>query len=62
MHKGLMEFLNDQKVLHKKQFGFQKNLSTAHAITALIENIEKTIDNKLFFCVILLTYKKHLIP
>ena len=62
MHKRLMfmEFLNDQKVLYKKQFGFQKSFSTAHAIITIIENIEKAINNKLFVeC--LLTYKKHLI-
>ena len=43
-----MGFLNDQKVLYKKQFGFQKNFSTAHAVIILIENIEKAIDNKIF--------------
>ena len=47
MHKRLMAFLNDQKVLYKKQFGFQKKVSTAHAIISLIENIEKAIDNKI---------------
>ena len=47
MHKRLMAFLNDQKVLYKKQFGFQKKVSTAHAIISLIENIEKAKDNKI---------------
>ena len=50
MHKRLMGFLNDQKILYKKQFGFQKKISTAHAVIILIENIEKAIDNKLFVC------------
>ena len=53
MHKRLMEFLNDQKVLYKKQFGFQKNF----AIITLIENIEKAIDNKLFACGVLIELK-----
>ena len=35
MHKRLMGFLNDQKVLQKKQFGFQKNVSTAHEVVLL---------------------------
>ena len=39
MHKRLMGFLNDQNVLQKKQFEFQKNFSTAHAVINLIENI-----------------------
>ena len=50
MHKRLMGFLNDQKVLYKKQFGFQKKISTAHAVISFIENIEKAIDNKMFVC------------
>ena len=41
MHKRLMRFLNDQKVLYEKQLGFQKNISTAHAVISPIENIEK---------------------
>ena len=36
MHKRLMGLLNDQKVLYKKQFGFQTIFSTAHAIITLI--------------------------
>ena len=45
-----MEFFNDQKVLYKKQFGFQKTFSTVHAVISLIESIEKAIDNKMFVC------------
>ena len=48
MHKRLMEFLSDEKVLYRNQFGFQKNISTAHAVISFIENIEKAIDNKMF--------------
>ena len=51
MHKTLIEFLIDQKILYKKQFGFQRRFSTAHAAISLIENIEKAIDNKLFLFV-----------
>ena len=49
MHKRLMEILSDQKVLYKKQFGFQKKIyATAHAVISLVGNIEKAIDNELF--------------
>ena len=48
MHKRLMEFLNEQKVLYCKQYGFRKSFSTAHAIINLIDNIESAIDNKKF--------------
>ena len=57
MDKRLMGFLNDQNVLHKKQFGFQEKISTAHAIISLIENIEKAIDNK-FVCGVFVDLKK----
>ena len=56
-----MGSLNDQEILYKKQFGFQKICSTAHAVIILIENIEKAIENKLLFVESLLTCKKHLI-
>ena len=53
-----MGFLNDQKVLYKKQFGFQKKISTAHAVISLIENIEKAIDNKMFVCGVFVDLQK----
>ena len=53
-----MGFLNDQKVLYKKQFGFQKIFSTAHAVICLVENIEKAIDNKMFVCGVFVDLQK----
>ena len=53
-----MGFLNDQKVLYKKQFGFQKKISTAHAVISLTENIEKAIDNKKFVCGVFVDLQK----
>ena len=50
MHKRLMEFLNEQKILYCKQYGFRKGFPTAHAIINLIDNIESDIDNKQFVC------------
>ena len=50
IHKRLMGSLSDQKVLYKKQFGFQKYFSTPLAVISLTENIKKAIDNKLFVC------------
>ena len=58
MHKKLMGFLNDQKVLYKKQFGFQKKFSIAHTVISLIENIEKAIDNKMFVCGVFVDLQK----
>ena len=53
-----MEFLNDQKVLYEKQFGFHKNISTAHAVISLTGNIEKAIDNKMFVCGVFVDLQK----
>ena len=41
-----MGFLNEQKILYCKQYGFHKGFSTAHAIISLIDNIESAIDNR----------------
>ena len=41
-----MKFLDHQKILHLKQFGFRKNFSTSHAIISLIEKKQKSVDDK----------------
>ena len=58
MHKRVMNFLIDHKILYKKQFGFQKNFSTAHAVIKLIEDIEKAIDNKKSVCAVFVDLQK----
>ena len=45
-----MQFLNEQKILYCKQYGFCKGFLTAHAIINLIDNKESAIDNKQFIC------------
>ena len=46
LHKRLIEFLNEQKIIYCKQYGFCKGFSTAHAIINLIDNIESATDNE----------------
>ena len=58
MHKRLMEFLNEQKILYCKQYGFRKGFATAHAIISLIDNIESAIDNKKFVCAVFIDLQK----
>ena len=53
-----MGFLNDLKVLYEKQFGFQKDFSTPHAMISLLKNIEKAIDNKMFVCGVFVDLQK----
>ena len=45
MHKSVIEFLNEQKIIYYKQYGF-KGLSTVHAISNLTDNIESALNNK----------------
>ena len=58
MHKSLMGFLNEKKILCKKQFGFQKYFSTAHAVISLIENIVNAMDNKMLLCGVFVDLQK----
>ena len=39
MHSRPIKLIDDQKMLHSKQFGFQKDFSTSHAAISLTENI-----------------------
>ena len=50
MHNRLMEFLTEHKILFLKQFGFRKNITTAHAIINLIDNIKNAFDQNKFTC------------
>ena len=45
-----MEFLTEHKILFLKQFGFRKNITTAHAIINLIDNIKNAFDQNKFTC------------
>ena len=56
--KAFRVSLNDQNILYKKQFGFQKQFSAAHAIISLIDSIEKVMDNNLFVCGIFIDLQK----
>ena len=53
-----MKFLNKQKILYLKQFGFTKNFSTAHAIINLIDSIENAFDQNRFACGVFIDLKK----
>ena len=58
MHKRLMEFLNEQKIIYCKQYRFRKGFSTAHAIINLTDNLESSTDNKQFVCGVFIDLQK----
>ena len=53
-----MTFLNDQKILYKKQHGFQDNVFMADTIISLIDSIKKAINNNLIVCRIFVDLQK----
>ena len=57
MHNQIIQFLEDKKIIYYKQFGFHKNVSTAHVILTLIENVQSALDNNKFACGFLLSLK-----
>ena len=53
-----MGCLNNQEVLYKKQFEFQKNICTEYTVIGLIEDTEKGVDNKIFVCAVFVDLQK----
>ena len=48
-------FVSENNILYKKQFGFQKQHSTDHAIVHLINEILKSFENNCYTLGVLLT-------
>lgn len=44
VHKQLIVFLEENKLLNKHQFGFRNKMSTEHAVTIFIDSIRKKVD------------------
>ena len=58
MYNRIIQFLEDNKIIDYKQFGFCKNFCTAHAIIILIENVQSALDNNIFACGIFIDLEK----
>ena len=58
MHSRLIEFLEEKQILYYRQFGFRKDFSTNHAILALLESIQKALDDRQFTCSIFIDLEK----
>ena len=58
MCNRIIQFLEDNKIIYYKEFGFCKNFFTAHAIITLIENVESALDNNKFACGIFIDPEK----
>ena len=58
MHKRLVSFLNQHKILYKYQFGFRQNYSTTLALIEITDNILQDLENGKFVCGIYLDLSK----
>ena len=58
MHTRLSSFLEKQKSIYIKQYGFRKNHSTIHALIKLTEHVKQALDNNEFACGVFIDLKK----
>jgi len=58
MYNRIELFLNEFDIIYHNQFGFRKNHSTHHALTAIIEKIRTNLDNKTFSAAVFIDLEK----
>ena len=58
MYNRIKLFIKDFEVIYHNQFGFRKNHSTQHALTAIMENIRNNLDNKTFSAAVFVDLEK----
>ena len=54
----IMDFLDTNKILYDKQFGFRKSHSTSHAIITLVDKVSRALDMGKFIVGVFLDLKK----
>ena len=58
MYSRLISFLNNQKQIYTKQFGFRKSHSTTHTLINIVEQIRKSLDKNEFACGVFVDLQK----
>ena len=58
MYKRLKIFFEKNLVLYEKHHGFRHKYSTQHALIDIVNNIQNSMQEKLFSCGIFLDLKK----
>ena len=58
MYTRLLSFLNKEKVLFEKQFGFRSKYSTHYALLSIVDKIQRSIDEREIPCGIILDLSK----
>ena len=60
MYNRLYGYLQDNKLLYNKQFGFRKNHATDHAIIELVDQITNSFKKLISLLLVSsLTYQRH---
>ena len=54
----MVDFLETQKILMEKQFGFRKNHSTYMALMILVDNLIKSLENGKYVLGVFLNFSK----
>ena len=58
MYNRLYSYLTENNILFNKQFGFQADHSTEHALLELVDQISNAFNDKIIYLVFSLTYQK----
>ena len=58
VYDKLIEFLDDHKIIHNKQFGFRRKHSTIHALCSLTEQIRSALDKGFHACGVFIDLQK----
>ena len=58
MHQRLYIFLQENNIICRSQYGFQKNKSTIHSLIEIVEKIRNSIENKKYGCGVFIELKK----
>ena len=58
MFNRIERFLDDHNLIYKYQYGFRKNYSNNHALLSIVEEINKSLDNKSFACGVFVDLQK----
>ena len=58
MSKYIIEFMEENELFYKNQFGFRKQHSTSHAIITLVEKVSKALDTGKIVVGVFLDLKK----
>ena len=58
MHQRLYIFLQENNIIYRSQYRFQKNKSTIHSLIEIVEKIRNSIENKKYGCGVFIDLKK----